>query len=175
MKAMATLKSMVEVRPTVPVVDKAKCDKCKRCMEECPFEAWHWDETGYPAPDPLKCRQCGICQGGCPMQAISLKNFGVKMVANAIQSLDPSFARKGEPVLLALMCVNDAYPAADLAGQRHHAYSPNVVTMPVPCAGSVNVAWVTDALTNGVDGVLIAGCKSDQCHFFRGSDLAGPG
>jgi len=172
MKAMATLKGRVEVRPTVPVVDKAKCDKCKRCMEECPVEAWYWDETGYPAPDLLKCRQCGICQGGCPMRVISLKNFGIKMVANAIQALDPSFAGKGEPVLLALLCANDAYPAADLAGQKRHAYPPNVVTMPVPCAGSVNVAWVADALTNGVDGVLIAGCKSDQCHFFHGSDLA---
>ncbi len=172
MKAVALARHPLEINPTVPVVDKTKCDKCKRCMEECPFDAWYWDETGYPAPDPLKCRQCGTCQGGCPMRVISIRNFSIKQVAGMIQALDPSFAGKGQPVILALLCANDAYAAADLAGQARRSYPVNVVSLPVLCAGSVNVAWVTDALTNGVDGVLIAGCKSDQCHFFHGSDLA---
>ena len=172
MKAMATLNRTIEVKPTVPVVDKTKCDKCKRCMEECPVDAWFWDESGYPAPDPRKCRQCGICQGGCPLRVISLRNFGIKQVAAMIEAVDPGFAGKAQPTILAMLCGNDAYPAADLAGQDGYAYPANVLSIRVPCAGAVNVAWVTDALTLGIDGVLIAGCHSDQCHFFRGSDLA---
>lgn len=172
MKAMATLRQEIPVRPTVPVLDTNKCDKCKRCMEECPFDAWYWDASGYPAPDYLKCRQCGICQGGCPLRVISLKNFSIKQIAAMIQAVNPSFAGQGEPSILAFLCMNDAYPAADLAGEKGYVYPANIVTIPVPCAGSVNVAWVNDALINGIDGVVIAGCATDQCHFFHGSWLA---
>ncbi|MBI4785896.1 MAG: hydrogenase iron-sulfur subunit [Chloroflexi bacterium] len=172
MKAMAVLRQEIEISPTIPVVDKNKCDKCKRCMEECPFDAWYWDDTGYPAPDLLKCRQCGTCQGGCPMRVISLKNFTIKQGAAMIQAINSSFAGKGQPTILAFLCANDAYPAADLAGQKRYTYPANVVNIAAPCAGSINVAWVTDALSNGIDGVMIAGCKSDQCHYARGSDLA---
>ncbi|MEW6545737.1 MAG: hydrogenase iron-sulfur subunit [Bacillota bacterium] len=172
MKAMPVLRGEIEIPPAVPVIDKTKCDKCKRCMEECPFGAWYWDDTGYPAPDLAKCRQCGICQGGCPMRAISLKNFTIKQVASMIEAVDASFPGKEQPVVLAFLCANDAYPCADLAGQKGYSYPPNVLSIRVPCAGSVNVAWVTDALTSGIDGVIICGCSADQCHFVRGSDLA---
>ncbi|MBI5302658.1 MAG: hydrogenase iron-sulfur subunit [Chloroflexi bacterium] len=172
MKAMASLRQQIEIRPTVPVLDKTKCDKCKRCMEECPFDAYYWDATGYPAPDYLKCRQCGICQGACPMRVISLKNFSIKQGAQMIAAINPGFAGKEQPTILAFLCANDAYPAADLAGQQGLVYPANVVTIPAPCAGSINVAWVTDALSAGIDGVMIFGCDSKQCHFVQGSDLA---
>ena len=172
MKAMISLQEEIFVRPTIPVLDKNKCDKCKRCMEECPFGAWDWDETGYPSPNLLQCRQCGICQGGCPMKVISLKHSTVKQAASMVEAVDPSFLGDKEPVILAFLCYNDAYPAVDAAHEKGLTYPPNVITIRVPCAGSLNVALVADALAGGIDGILIAGCASDQCHFVRGSDLA---
>ena len=47
--------------------------------------------------------------------------------------------------------------------------------MPLRCLGSLNIVLVTDALSEGVDGVLLLGCKTGddyQCHFIHGSELA---
>ena len=45
----------------------------------------------------------------------------------------------------------------------------------VRCLGSVNMAWIKDALSAGMDGALLLGCKFGddyQCHFVKGSELA---
>jgi quinone-modifying oxidoreductase subunit QmoB len=45
----------------------------------------------------------------------------------------------------------------------------------VRCLGSVNVIWIKDALSQGMDGVFLLGCKHGddyQCHFVKGSELA---
>jgi len=42
----------------------------------------------------------------------------------------------------------------------------------VPCAGTVNGAIIAKAISTGVDGILIAGCSDNQCHYVQGSALA---
>jgi quinone-modifying oxidoreductase subunit QmoB len=40
--------------------------------------------------------------------------------------------------------------------------------------GSVNNVWISDALSQGFDGILQIGCKPGenyQCHFINGSEL----
>jgi quinone-modifying oxidoreductase subunit QmoB len=54
-------------------------------------------------------------------------------------------------------------------------YSPDVRVIPVRCLGSVNTIWIKDALAQGLDGVILIGCKHGddyQCHFVKGSELA---
>jgi quinone-modifying oxidoreductase subunit QmoB len=39
----------------------------------------------------------------------------------------------------------------------------------------MNIVWIADALSRGIDGVMLMGCKFGddyQCHFLRGSELA---
>ena len=39
----------------------------------------------------------------------------------------------------------------------------------------MNVIWIKDALSQGMDGVFLLGCKHGddyQCHFMKGSELA---
>jgi quinone-modifying oxidoreductase subunit QmoB len=39
----------------------------------------------------------------------------------------------------------------------------------------VNVAWIKDAMSSGIDGALLLGCKFGddyQCHFVKGSELS---
>ena len=39
----------------------------------------------------------------------------------------------------------------------------------------MNLVWIADALSKGVDGILLLGCKfgeNYQCHFIKGSELA---
>ncbi|RJR46876.1 MAG: hydrogenase iron-sulfur subunit [Desulfobacteraceae bacterium] len=171
MKALCFLQGGVKIPPTYPVLEKTKCDQCKRCTEDCPFSAYLFDEKGYPNPDLARCRQCGNCMGTCPLAAISLRNHSIKQSAAQIQVLEKSFMPKKDPMILAFLCENDAYKAAQSAARMSLPVPPNVVFMKTPCAGAVNNALVADALSIGVDGVLIAGCKDDQCHYVRGSQL----
>jgi len=171
MKALKFLEGAFQVAPTFPVVDKNKCDQCKRCMEECPFASFVFDEKGFPIPDLAKCRQCGNCMGLCPLAVISLKHQTIKQTAAQVETMDASFMGDGEPVVLAFLCENDAYPAAREAMLSGLPVPPNVIFTRVRCAGSVNNALVADALSFGIDGVLIGGCQEGQCHFVRGSQL----
>jgi quinone-modifying oxidoreductase, subunit QmoB len=77
--------------------------------------------------------------------------------------------------ILGLVCENDAYPALDIAGLNRLSYSADVRFIPVRCLGSMNVIWIKDALSQGMDGVFLLGCKHGddyQCHFMKGSELA---
>jgi coenzyme F420-reducing hydrogenase delta subunit len=43
------------------------------------------------------------------------------------------------------------------------------------CLGSLNPVWIADAMSRGIDGVLLMGCRQGedyQCHFINGSELA---
>jgi len=47
--------------------------------------------------------------------------------------------------------------------------------IPLRCLGNINLVWIADALSKGIDGVLLIGCKYGddyQCHFIKGSELA---
>lgn len=171
MKALKFLQGSVRIAPTYPVVDKTRCDQCKRCVEECPFGSFGFDEKSFPTPDLARCRQCGNCMGVCPLGVISLRHHTIKQTAAQVEAINPAFMGAGEPVILAFLCKNDASPAARAAAELGLPVPPNVISLPVPCAGSVNNALVADALSFGIDGVLIAGCQDDQCHYVRGSQL----
>jgi heterodisulfide reductase subunit A-like polyferredoxin/coenzyme F420-reducing hydrogenase delta subunit len=161
----------VLIDPKYPVVDKTKCDKCKRCMEECPFGSFYFDENGFPTPHLGRCRQCGNCVGICPLAAISLRNLTIKQMAAQIQAASTSFMEGKEPTVFAFLCQNDAYYAARDAAEAGLPVPPNVVFVKVPCAGYVNNALIADALALGIDGVLIGACQDGQCHYVKGNQL----
>src|SRR3990172_994299 len=171
-KALQFLKGEITVSPDYPVVNILKCDHCKRCMEECPFKAYSLDEKQFPKVDITKCRACGICMGSCPLGAISLGELSIEQLSGMLDVLDKSYLGDDEPVILGFLCKNDAYRAADEAGLKGVSYPPNLISIMVPCSGAVNGMIISEAISKGVDGILIAGCPDDQCHFVRGSALA---
>jgi quinone-modifying oxidoreductase, subunit QmoB len=152
-----------------------RCTQCKRCTEECPFGAINEDEKANPLPNPTRCRRCGVCMGACPERIISFKNYSVGMIGNVIKSIDVPDEYEEKPRILVLTCENDAYPALDMAGIRRLSYNPWMRILPVRCLGSMNLVWIADALSRGIDGILLLGCKHGddyQCHFIKGSELA---
>lgn len=171
-KAVQFFNSTVEISSDFPSVNTLKCDVCKRCMEECPFKAFSFDEKGFPKADVLKCRSCGICMGSCPLTAISLGGLTIDQLAGMIDVIDKNFLGEDEPVVLGFLCRNDAYRAVDDAGMRGMGYPPNFLGIMLPCAGAVNSVVVAQAISSGFDGVLVAGCPERECHYIQGSALA---
>jgi quinone-modifying oxidoreductase subunit QmoB len=152
-----------------------RCTQCKRCTEECPFGAINEDEKANPLPQPTRCRRCGVCMGACPERIISFKNYSVPMIGDMIKAINVPEEDEGKPRVVALVCENDAYPALDMAGINRMKWSPHVRFIPVRCLGSVNLVWIADSLSRGIDGILLLGCRHGddyQCHFIKGSELA---
>jgi quinone-modifying oxidoreductase subunit QmoB len=152
-----------------------RCTQCKRCTEECPFGTLDEDEKGTPKPNPYRCRRCGICMGACPERIVSFKNYSVDMIASMIKAIEVPEEDEEKPRVLVFMCENDSYPALDIAGLRRLRYDSSVRVIPLRCLGSMNIVWIADALSRGIDGVMLIGCKYGddyQCHFVKGSELA---
>ncbi len=152
-----------------------RCTQCKRCTVECPFGAINEDEKANPLPQPTRCRRCGVCMGACPERIISFKNYSVRMIGNMIKAIQVPEEDEEKPRVLVLACENDAYPALDMLGLRRTNYNPWMRVIPLRCLGSMNLIWIADSLSKGIDGVLLLGCKSGddyQCHFIKGSELS---
>ena len=158
-----------------PSFRKDGCTQCKRCTVECPFGAIDEDADGYPVFNESRCRRCGTCMGACPVRVISFENYSVDTVGQQIKAIDMPDEFDEKPRILILACENDVYPALDMAAHNRIEYSAFVRIIPVRCLGSVNLIWVTDALSAGFDGIMMMGCKKGddyQCHFVSGSELA---
>ena len=150
------------------------CTQCGRCTEECPFGAIELDERRYPTLNASRCRRCGICMGACPVRVISFEDYSVEQLSSMVRAI--KFPEdENIPRVIAFACENDAHPAIDMAGINRLQSDASVRVVPLRCLGSLNIVLVTDALSEGVDGVLLLGCKTGddyQCHFIHGSELA---
>ena len=164
---------------TFPDPFMQRCTSCKRCTEECPFGAIEEDEKGTPFFKINRCRRCGTCMGACPERIVIFKDLNVDLIGSMIKAVDvPEIEDEDDPAppvrIIGLICENDAMPALDATAVHRLKIDPSIRFIPLRCMGSFAMEWIKIALNNGVDGMILLGCKYGddyQCHFAKGSEL----
>ncbi|MBB5348994.1 hydrogenase iron-sulfur subunit [Desulfoprunum benzoelyticum] len=183
LKAIQCLESTdrgVSVHPrsgdaTYPEFFMQRCTQCKRCTEECPFGALDDDAKGTPLPNPTRCRRCGTCMGACPERIIGFKDYNIDLIGSMVKAIEVPEDDEDRLRIIVFACENDAYPALDMSGMKRNGLNHMIRVIPVRCLGSVNMAWIRDALSAGMDGAMLLGCTygdNYQCHFVKGSEIA---
>lgn len=160
---------------TYPDFFFSRCTQCKRCTEECPFGALDDDEKGTPLPNPTRCRRCGTCMGACPERIINFADYSIDLIGSMVKAIEVPDDDEEKLRIVVFVCENDAYPAIDMSGMHRNKMNRLVRFIPVRCLGSMNMVWIKDAMSSGMDGALLLGCKYGddyQCHFVKGSEIA---
>jgi heterodisulfide reductase subunit A len=168
-------KSLIESEAMVPAIDLEHCTGCGICESTCPFQAIRVVDTenGKKAKVLLAaCKGCGMCGAACPYQANIPGHFTDRQLLAQITALAeaPRISGNGfEPKIVGFLCNWCAYAGADLAGVSRIQYLPNLHVVRVMCTGRIDPALIVEALLLGIDGVLILGCHSGDCHYVEGN------
>ncbi len=169
-------KQSMKVEAIIAEVNVEKCVGCGACASVCPFKAIDWGPTGFPRVNKAACKGCGLCSVECPVGAMQLKYFKDYQLIPAIDGiLDPVYVNPEdpeEPVILTIACRWCSYAAADLAGIMRLKYPTNTRILLVPCTGRVDFKHIFEAFEKGADGVVVAGCLKEQCHYIDGNLIA---
>ncbi len=159
----------VEVEPYFAHVIEDKCTACKLCENVCSFKAIAVQDKKAKANE-LACVNCGVCSAACPAEAIEMGQFTDEQISAQIKA---ALEVKTEyPFILGIFCNWCSYAATDLAGVSRIQYPTNIRIVRVMCTGRINPKFILDALNEGADGVLIAGCRPGECHYLIGNYAA---
>ena len=175
--AIPMSKGRVKTEAVTATLDEEMCVGCGACASACPFDAIEWNATGLPVVNEASCKGCGVCSVECPMGAMQLRYFKDNQLLPAVDGLltptrwlEPG--KESEPVVICFACRWCSYAAADFAGVMRLNYPVNVRLILVPCSGRVDFRHIFEAFQRGADGVVVAGCLKEQCHYVDGNILA---
>jgi len=160
------------------VVDLANCNGCGLCFEDCPFDAItlqaRSDGARYEhevAVDPALCGACGICAGSCPASNPFRSPRGELKTGIDMPGLSADTMRRLTREKLGSM-------HADLRilvfGCEHgldvaRLECDDVGAIKLICSGMLPPTLVEYALKQGADGVLVCGCRHNDCYFRFGN------
>ncbi|MBN1133685.1 MAG: hydrogenase iron-sulfur subunit [Methanosarcinaceae archaeon] len=147
-------------------VDTEKCIGCKLCEEVCSFGCIKMVDK-KAVVDEISCRGCGACSAACPADAICMRNYTDEQILAQVRAVVET--KVEFPLIVAFLCNWCSYACADLAGTSRIQYPTNVRIIRVMCSGRVDPEFVLTAFEGGADGVLVAGCRLDECHYVHGN------
>ena len=158
-------KDKVELDPHLVYLNSEKCDYCRLCEEICMYNAIKIENKKLDIIQ-ANCAGCGACAAMCPNDALYIPEF---TKAQILAQIKPILAKKSEsPLIVAFLCNWCSYIGADLAGTSKLIYPTNIRAIRVMCTAMLDPSLVFEAFFNGADGVLIAGCHEQDCHYDTG-------
>jgi heterodisulfide reductase subunit A len=152
-------------------VEEEKCKGCGLCAKACFFDAieLHTSREGEKARIiPTVCKGCGVCCSKCPTGAIVNNHFTDLQILSQIDAAYSVPKKETEPKILGFLCNWCGYAGADLTGVSRIQYAPNLRIIRVMCSGRIHPKFIMEAFLKGIDGVLIAGCHLEDCHYVTG-------
>ena len=162
-------KGKVELDPHVVIFYPDKCNLCRLCKDICEFNAIEIQNKVLKLTQ-ANCTGCGACAAMCPEDALYIPGFTKAQISTQIQSI---LKQKSEsPLIIAFLCNWCSYLGADLTGISKLTYPTNVRTIHVMCTAMLNPSFVFESFFYGIDGVLIAGCYPQDCHYQEGFNKA---
>ena len=158
-------KKVVELDPFVVQFNPDECDMCRLCENICIYNALEIKGDTLNITQ-ANCTGCGACAAMCHTDALSIPGFTKKQISAQLQAILKQ--KKEFPLIVAFLCNWCSYMGADLAGTSKLNYPSNVRSIHVMCTAMLNPSLVFEAFFNGADGVLIAGCHPQDCHYDTG-------
>jgi heterodisulfide reductase subunit A-like polyferredoxin/coenzyme F420-reducing hydrogenase delta subunit len=165
-------KSMSRPPTIADVVDK-NCDGCAYCVDPCPTRSITLLEfmllgeiKKVVEVSERTCIGCGICMSTCPKKGIDVKHHKLEYFSEMVKAALENDGN--EPVIVSFCCNRCAYPGADAAGSEGIQYPASVRIIRTGCSGMIHPNIIMDALTQGVDGVLLCGCHPGHCRSREG-------
>lgn len=169
-------------------VDESLCTGCAQCIAACEFGAITLHASLAPASggglppasggaggiaqvDPFLCTACGSCVAACPSKAIDLPGASDRQIFAQIDAALAGLAQ-GERRVLVFGCGWSGFASMELAGARRLQYPVAVRTIELPCSARLDPLHVLYAFLNGADGVTLALCPPDECHYGNGNRKA---
>ncbi|MHA2120270.1 MAG: hydrogenase iron-sulfur subunit [Promethearchaeota archaeon] len=158
-------KGKVELDPHSICFDSEKCDLCRLCLETCAYNALKIENEKFEVVQ-TNCSGCGACAAMCHSDALYIPGYRKSQISAQIRSI---LNQKGEsPLIIGFLCNWCSYIGADLAGTSKLLYSTNIRVVHVMCTAMLNPSLVFESFFYGADGVLIAGCYPQDCHYQDG-------
>lgn len=155
-------------------VDVKTCSGCSVCPKVCPYEAiqmvtisLNGAERSVAQVNKSLCMNCGLCAAACPSLAIKVEGYSAEEVLARLAADGWLDSENSEPKIAVFLCNWCLRAEEDVA--KLESYPPNIRIVNVPCSGRVDPLFVLFALQQGVDGVLVAGCLSGECHYKHGN------
>jgi len=155
----------VELDPHIIYLNPDKCDLCRLCENICEFNALKIENNELKITQE-NCSGCGACAAMCPYDALYIPGFKKAQISAQLKSVLSE--KKESPLIIAFLCNWCSYVGADLAGTSKLTYPTNVRTIHVMCTAMLNPLLVFESFFYGADGVLIAGCYPQDCHYEAG-------
>ncbi len=160
------------------VVDLEHCNGCGICFDDCPFDAItvqaRTDGARYEhevVVNPALCGACGICAGSCPASnpfrssraelktGIDMPQLSVDKMRH--QTRETIATMSGDLKIIVYGCEHGL--------NVKRLDSDDVQGIRLICSGMLPPTLVEYALKQGADGVMVTGCRHNDCYFRFGN------
>jgi coenzyme F420-reducing hydrogenase delta subunit/NAD-dependent dihydropyrimidine dehydrogenase PreA subunit len=162
--------------PIAAWVDPNRCRACNTCVEVCEYGAPQLVGEEFKRHswiDPTICAGCGTCAPLCPSNAITAGYTSDEQMDAIIKTaLNEKNMTESTGKVIVFICNWNAYYGLEITGRSHMQYSPSVYPIRVMCLGRLSPGIILKAFEQGAAGVLLLGCRPEECHYGFGNPHA---